>query len=32
MKLEQWLPNPKQGDVVMLRHIKVPRITIYLGW
>ena len=31
MKLEQWLPNPKQGDIVMLRQVKVPRIMIHLG-
>ncbi len=32
MRVEQWLPNPKQGDVIMLRHAKVLRITIYLSW
>ena len=25
MKVEQWLPNPKEGDVILLRHVKVPR-------
>jgi hypothetical protein len=32
MKVEQLLPNPKRGDVVLLRQVKVPRITIHLGW
>lgn len=26
MKVEMWLPNPKRGDVVLLRHVKVPHI------
>ena len=26
MRLEKWLPNPKQGDVVLLRHVKVPYV------
>jgi hypothetical protein len=30
MKLEQWLPKPKQGDIVLLRQVKVPRIMILL--
>lgn len=31
MRVEQWLPNPKQGDVILLRQVKVPRTTIHLG-
>ncbi len=31
MRVEQWLPNPKQGDVILLRQVKVPHITIHLG-
>lgn len=31
MRVEQWLPNPKQGDVILLRHVKVPHTIIYLG-
>jgi hypothetical protein len=27
MRLEQWLPNTKRGDVVLLRHAKVIYIT-----
>jgi hypothetical protein len=32
MRVEQLLPNPKQGDVVLLRQVKVLRIMIHLGW
>jgi len=30
MRLEQLLPNPKQGDVVLLRQVKVPCAVIRL--
>jgi hypothetical protein len=30
MRVEQWLPNPKQGDVILLRQVKVPHTTIRL--
>ncbi|KAI9446168.1 hypothetical protein H4582DRAFT_1904053 [Lactarius indigo] len=23
MRLEKWLPNPKRGDIVLLRHVKI---------
>jgi len=28
MRVGQLLPKPKEGDVVLLRQVKVPRITI----
>ena len=31
MRMERWLPNPKQGDVILLRQVKVPRTIIYPG-
>jgi hypothetical protein len=31
MRVERWLPNPKQGDVILLRQVKVPRTMNHLG-
>jgi hypothetical protein len=28
MKVEKWLPNPKRGDVVLLRQVKVLYATV----
>ena len=27
MRAKELLPNPKQGDVILLRHVKVPHIV-----
>ena len=31
MKVEKWLPNPKRGDIVLLRQVKVPYVYHCLG-